>query len=158
MEKPPRQQGSWGQHGAHLGPVGPRWAPCWPHEPCYQGYDWHKLCYFDLPSMISNDHSTTNVVIGSRVPGLWYLRPELMGGKIILSLHVSTHAACMGGAYTALWGNIEHCRKLKCCLCSPHRTVMHMVCVCLHAGDCRACVLIHNVYIHMHMHLQITND
>ena len=22
-------------HGAHLGPVGPRWAPCWPHEPCY---------------------------------------------------------------------------------------------------------------------------
>ena len=28
---------SWGQHGAHLGPVGPRWAPCLPHEPCYQG-------------------------------------------------------------------------------------------------------------------------
>ena len=27
-------------HGAnmgHLGPVGPRWAPRWPHEPCYQG-------------------------------------------------------------------------------------------------------------------------
>ena len=22
---------------AHLGPVGPRWAPCWPHEPCYLG-------------------------------------------------------------------------------------------------------------------------
>ena len=33
----PRWQSSWGQHGAHLGPVGPRWAPCWPHEPCYQG-------------------------------------------------------------------------------------------------------------------------
>ena len=27
----------WGQHGAHLGPVGPRWAPYWLHEPCYQG-------------------------------------------------------------------------------------------------------------------------
>ena len=26
-----------GQHGAHLGPIGPRWASCWPHEPCYQG-------------------------------------------------------------------------------------------------------------------------
>ena len=24
-------------HGAHLGPVDPRWAPCWPHEFCYQG-------------------------------------------------------------------------------------------------------------------------
>ena len=24
-----------GQHGAHLGPISPRWAPCWPHEPCF---------------------------------------------------------------------------------------------------------------------------
>ena len=30
-------QGSCGQHGAHLGPGGPRWAPCWPHELCYLG-------------------------------------------------------------------------------------------------------------------------
>ena len=22
---------------AHLGPAGSIWAPCWPHEPCYQG-------------------------------------------------------------------------------------------------------------------------
>ena len=33
----PREQGSCGQHGAHLGPVGPRWAPCCPHGSCYQG-------------------------------------------------------------------------------------------------------------------------
>ena len=33
----PWYQGSLGQHGAHLGPVGPRWAPCWPNEPCYLG-------------------------------------------------------------------------------------------------------------------------
>ena len=26
----------WHQHGAHLGPVRPRWAPWWPHELCYQ--------------------------------------------------------------------------------------------------------------------------
>ena len=26
-------------HGAHLGPTGPRWAPCWPHELCYLGTD-----------------------------------------------------------------------------------------------------------------------
>ena len=37
FKPPPRWQSSWGQHGAHLGPVGPRWAPCWPHESCYQG-------------------------------------------------------------------------------------------------------------------------
>ena len=34
----PREQSSCGQHGAHLGPVGPRLAPRWPHKPCYQGY------------------------------------------------------------------------------------------------------------------------
>ena len=28
---------SWGQHGAQLGPTGPRWAPCWPRELCYLG-------------------------------------------------------------------------------------------------------------------------
>ena len=33
----PREQSSWGQHRAHLGPVGPIWAPWWPHEPCYKG-------------------------------------------------------------------------------------------------------------------------
>ena len=41
---------SWGQHGAHLGPVGPRWAPCWPHEPCYQGYDLIQCC--SSPAML----------------------------------------------------------------------------------------------------------
>ena len=33
----PRELSSRGQHWAHLGPAGPRWAPRWPHEPCYQG-------------------------------------------------------------------------------------------------------------------------
>ena len=38
--KLPWQQSSWGQHGAQLGLTGPRWAPCWLHEPCYLGGDW----------------------------------------------------------------------------------------------------------------------
>ena len=33
----PWYQGSWGQHGADLGPTGPRWAPYGPHELCYLG-------------------------------------------------------------------------------------------------------------------------
>ena len=33
----PWYQSSWGQHGAHLGPTGPRWAPCQLLEPCYMG-------------------------------------------------------------------------------------------------------------------------
>ena len=37
VRKGPRYQGSRSPHGDHLGPVGPRWAPCWPHKPCYKG-------------------------------------------------------------------------------------------------------------------------
>ena len=29
---------TWGP----LGPTGPRWAPCWPHEPCYLGVHVNK--------------------------------------------------------------------------------------------------------------------
>ena len=31
--------------GPHLGPTGPRWAPCWPHELCYLG--WYHPSYND---------------------------------------------------------------------------------------------------------------
>ena len=44
VKRHPRLQSSWGQHGAHLGPVGPRCAPCWPHETCYEG------CHGSSPS------------------------------------------------------------------------------------------------------------
>ena len=72
----PRYQSSWGQHGAHLGPVGPRWAPFWPHESCYQGtypfqhshtvpHSGHstfieqcKLCAMDL-----TDHNDTLIIL-----------------------------------------------------------------------------------------------
>ena len=33
----PRKQSSRVKYGAHLGPLGPIWAPRWPHELCYQG-------------------------------------------------------------------------------------------------------------------------
>ena len=45
----PRKQSPWGRHGAHLGPVGPRWAPCWPHEPWYQGWRRKDDCSVKVP-------------------------------------------------------------------------------------------------------------
>ena len=36
-------QGSCGPHGVHMVLVGPRWALCWIHEPCYQG------CFYLYP-------------------------------------------------------------------------------------------------------------
>ena len=54
----PRWQDSWDQRGAHLGPISPRWVPCWSHEPCYQGcstsaivalyaISCHSACHYD---------------------------------------------------------------------------------------------------------------
>ena len=45
---PPRWQGSWGQHGAHLGPISPRWAPYWLHKPCYQSSHSNQHHFFLL--------------------------------------------------------------------------------------------------------------
>ena len=50
----PREQSSWGQHGAHLGH---RWAPCWPHEPYYHGS-------LSEPRMISLPTDICNVPSG----------------------------------------------------------------------------------------------
>ena len=52
------KQGSWGQYGAHLGPTGPRWAPCWPHE--FAIWDYNKLVSFlrnncDMPFVMKWD-------------------------------------------------------------------------------------------------------
>ena len=48
-------------HGANRGPLGPvglRWAPCWPQEPCYQGKEsnWVITVLTDAPTRI-NRHS-----------------------------------------------------------------------------------------------------
>ena len=60
-------------HGAHLGPTGPRWAPCWPHKLCYFGYgvsfmgsywfmfclsDWSAICIIILYWTVLHWHST----------------------------------------------------------------------------------------------------
>ena len=34
---PPQIAKFMGPTWAHLGAVGPKWAPLWPHKPCYQG-------------------------------------------------------------------------------------------------------------------------
>ena len=74
----PKWQISWGQHGAHLGPVGPRWAPCWPHEPCYQGMSRIKLMSTALKLMQRNtfDDESSLVPIMAWWGVIWALKSE----------------------------------------------------------------------------------
>ena len=51
---------SWGQHGTHLGPVGPSWVSCWPHELCYQG--WHGIGMLKIANNISRSLGIMNKI------------------------------------------------------------------------------------------------
>ena len=50
-----------GLHGTHLGPTGPRWVPCRPHEPCYHGcyrQRWHLLPVQSCQVILDHDGVT----------------------------------------------------------------------------------------------------
>ena len=69
VDKHSRKQGSWGLHGAHLGPTGARGAPCWPHKLCYQGY-----CHFNAETLfllIMWYYTTNPVVVQSITRQIW---------------------------------------------------------------------------------------
>ena len=48
---------------AHLGPIGPRWAPCWPHELCYLGRNYEEYAYIDLNGLDSHNNQNETVCI-----------------------------------------------------------------------------------------------
>ena len=63
-------------HGANMGPtwvlsVGPRWAPWWPHEPCYQG-TWLK---YIRPETGRGEGSAGWIITPTVVSAAWNLTP-----------------------------------------------------------------------------------
>ena len=71
----PRKQSLQGQHGAHLGPLSPRWAPCWPHESCYQGY-------FRFCKEFSMQRVESYLLLIKYLAKPWWLAPRCVGGSI----------------------------------------------------------------------------
>ena len=63
----PWEPGSWGQHGAHLGPTGPSWAPCWPHESCYLG-----IASIDISFSDSTQEATQATRVNFERPAVGY--------------------------------------------------------------------------------------
>ena len=78
-------ESSWGQHGAHLGPVGPRWAPCWPHKPCYQGC----LCKSHKPQNEDNScllaHNSLLLCIDKHVK---LIHNKMFDSKLYPTIHI----------------------------------------------------------------------
>ena len=78
MKSQPGKQGSWGQHGAHLGPVGPMWVPCRSHEPCAQG----MLLYCDRRGKYRIMYVLKWKNVYAHTRGLfWCLLPELCSNE-----------------------------------------------------------------------------
>ena len=88
LEYLPRKQSSWGQHGAHLGSVGPRWAPCWPPEPCYLG--WNHL----TPCMLLKSLRSVKAISAIQTPILWHQH-------ILISMNPKAVSASQGGGTKA---------------------------------------------------------
>ena len=106
----PRYQSSWGQHGAHLGPVGPRWAPCWPHDPCYLGMVWgvrsrathidvNKLGHYHQSGLIVNWTSRNKIQWGLnknnsfcfKTKRTWKYRHQDGGFFVSAYMHLKSH-------------------------------------------------------------------
>ena len=71
---------SWGQHGTYLDPVGPRWAPCWPHELYYQGIASHasaKCLTIGTSSCLPT--STCHIIVAGNMPAVIARRCFLYG-------------------------------------------------------------------------------
>ena len=73
---------SWGQHGAYLGPTGPRWAPCWPQELRYLGYIYHTIQSYTHNSRHLS-HSSMGIKVSSNQYGNHHHKNDSL--KIILS-------------------------------------------------------------------------
>ena len=67
-------------HAAHMGPVGPRWAPCLPHEPCYQG----PVTGLAIPMSESSGHWTLVVFFN-----VWFRIKCSYIGISIIPLNIS---------------------------------------------------------------------
>ena len=77
------------QHGAHLGPAGPRWAPCWPREPCYLGHIYHVFRQLHVNnsnpggnSRCCHCKSTRLCVIGVWAFSLQYMLPPIPSHRV----------------------------------------------------------------------------
>ena len=110
----PRYQSSWGQQEAHLGPVGPRWAPCWPHELCYQG-SCSFLYFRRFPVYMQHTQRNENKVYGGYV-FLWFHTsvypyscidgPLYLSGPIIWCCLYLIPAWISNDIYYTMWSEI----------------------------------------------------
>ena len=109
-----------GPHGAHLGPVGPRWATCRPHEPCYLwwyefqwrymidchgvGKHWHLACLFNSQLNTNAPHywSSATVITGER-----WIPPHK--GPVMQKVF-PWHDIIMLGASHVTWWNVLFAR------------------------------------------------
>ena len=73
-------------HGANMGPTGPRWAPCWPHELCYLGR--HGLWNAYLRIAKRNSKHYLGPADQHRISFWYFLREPKRAGHHHLAIHV----------------------------------------------------------------------
>ena len=113
-------------HGAHLGPTGPRWAPCWPHELCYLGI-WP----------IMSSHLVFNI---SNALHFISLVTQRMMFRIISYLVLYTRLFVKFSFYPRPVLAFGYCRCLRLCVCVSVclSVCQSLVCPCNNLGPVQA--------------------
>ena len=139
----PKWQGSCSQHGAHLGPTGPRWTPCWPHEPCCLGCfsNWSSISIFKFKVRdnfyITEIHTTWLIKRVILVPK-WVCGGDLLWRHLLRQSKLG-HNGCLCFLTLNLWVSFTGrltCTFHKCRAYTPKINEMHRD-MCYNKADLR---------------------
>ena len=85
--------------GPHLGPTGPRRAPCWPHDPCYLGSSPIFVCSIYKLSSSKVVIMTTSNVASNNIT-------DIMFWVLMIILDYTVEQGCVNAAKILWWDNM----------------------------------------------------
>ena len=129
----PRYQGSRGPHGSHMGLVGPRRAPCRPHESGYQGWpdgiiynpNGQRLTCTALELKTSRGPIKA-ITHGTHLLTFHFMATILRTDHFRKTIRVARHIL------HRTMKAIKACRKIYCSVFSKHMELcMYNICICI---------------------------
>ena len=125
-----------GQHLAHLGPTGPRLAPCWPHEPCYLGRYYKHLDImvmrnFAVSSLLDGTRCWTNCPYAGDVKRSWVIEATARDESMTL-MHSRDKPWTTKSCVHCMGSIIVHVKITTFCFAVSHISELHHPLVSLH--------------------------
>ena len=106
-----------GQHGTHLGPTGPRWAPCWPHDSCCRGSFkneilMHRPRFHDIFASLKYACSTNPTIHQFRIPQCIFLLQKCAHVRTFLLQNGALWDICQMHCGNCIYYDYYSCRSI----------------------------------------------